>query len=286
MSNIEDRIPKQPPTPLASSGEDRPRFLSLRTKFSLFVSLVIVLVCTGLSGFLIQQEAVIMKRSMLNTGTILVNTLNKVSLNRLIIQDTDYLGKMLEGALSAPEVVYAIIRDQNGKMLVGKSKGILTNASEIIRDKRQPLLPNEAHTTPLFSQPPKSFDKAQPLITILHTVIFRGHDFAPCIKSGPSTTPLDSVPGNHLRLCAPSLSSDTTVNHGRLALFGNTKPIPNCSKSIKDHHRPDSSWYIHNIYAKRLEPDSAEYRITDVWHYSTRNRSYRFSDKPDYHSYA
>ena len=83
MSNIENDNPQQPAAPFVKSGEDAPRFLSLRTKFSLFVSLVIILVCSGLSGFLIQQEATIMKRSMVNTGTILVNTLNKISLNRL-----------------------------------------------------------------------------------------------------------------------------------------------------------------------------------------------------------
>ncbi len=143
MSTIEDYIPKQPVSPLANPVERLPGFLSLRTKFSLFVSLVIVLVCTGLSGFLIQNEAEIMKRLLLNTGTFLVNTINKVSLNRLIIHDTDYLEKVLEGALSVPEVVYAIIRDQNGKMLVSKSKGFLTNGSLGIRDNSQPLLPNE-----------------------------------------------------------------------------------------------------------------------------------------------
>ena len=174
MSNIENDNPQQPAAPFVKSGEDAPRFLSLRTKFSLFVSLVIILVCTGLSGFLIQQEATIMKRSMVNTGTILVNTLNKISLNRLIIHDTDYLGRMLEGPLSAPEVVYAIIRDQNGQMLVSQSKGILTNASDVIRDHSQPLIPDEMHTTPLFSQPQNSATSNHPLVTILHTVEFEG----------------------------------------------------------------------------------------------------------------
>ena len=102
MNTTEDRNPKQPPSSLARPDEDVPRFLSLRAKFSLIVSLVIILVCTGLSGFLIQQEAKIMTRSLRNTGTILVKTLDKVSLNRLIIHDTDYLGKMLEGPLAAP----------------------------------------------------------------------------------------------------------------------------------------------------------------------------------------
>ena len=174
MSNIENDNPQQSAAPFVKSGEDAPRFLSLRTKFSLFVSLVIILTCTGLSGFLIQQEATIMKRSMVNTGTILVNTLNKISLNRLIIHDTDYLGRILEGPLSAPEVVYAIIRDENGQMLVSQSKGILTNASDVIRDHSQPLIPDETHTTPLFSQPQNSATSKHPLVTILHTVEFEG----------------------------------------------------------------------------------------------------------------
>jgi len=174
MNNIEDRHPKQLTSRLVRPVENVPRFLSLRTKFSLFVSLVIILVCTGLSGFLIQQEAKIMTHSLLNTGIILVKTLDKVSLNRLIIHDTDYLEKMLEGVLTAPEVVYAVIRDQNGNMLAGKSKGILANASEVIRDNSQPLLPNETHITPLFSQPPDPSDDSQPLITVLHTLDSEG----------------------------------------------------------------------------------------------------------------
>ncbi len=174
MSNIEDGLSQRPTSPIVKPVEDRPRFLSLRTKFSVFVSLVIILVCTGLSSFLIQQETETMKRALLNTGTILVTTLNKVSTNRLIIQDTDYLEKMLEGALSAPEVVYAIIRDQHGNMLVAQSKGILTHASEVIRDGNRPLLPDETHTTPLLTRTSHTSDSSIPLITILHTLESKG----------------------------------------------------------------------------------------------------------------
>lgn len=173
MSTIKDHFSQLRGGHINNPVENQPRFLSLRTKFSLFVSLVIILVCSGLSGFLIQKESEIMKRSLMNTGTILVNTLNKVSLNRLIIQDTDYLDNMLEGALSAPEVVYAIIRDQNGNSLVAKSKGNLVNIAEVIRDNSHPLLPNEAHTAPLFSQSSSTQD-SQPLITILHTSVSVG----------------------------------------------------------------------------------------------------------------
>ena len=169
MNNFKDQNSRQPAAPVVNPVVDRSRFLSLKTKFSLFVSLVIILVCTGLSGFLIQQEASIMKRSLLNTGNILVKTLNKISLNRLIIHDTDYLGKMLEGTLSASEVVYAIVRDQQGNILVSQSKGILTNTSEVIRDPNRPLLPDDSHTLPFFSEPPKASTLNQPLISILYT---------------------------------------------------------------------------------------------------------------------
>ena len=170
MNTIKDQNPKLPAGSSANLVEDSQRFLGLRAKFSLFVSLVIILVCTGLSGFLIQQETRVMKRSLLNTGTFLVNTLNNISLNRLIIQDTDYLGKMLEGALSAPEVVYAVVRDQEGTILVSQSKGLITNPSKVIRDARQPLLPDESHTLPLLTQSSETPSSGQPLITVLHTI--------------------------------------------------------------------------------------------------------------------
>ena len=174
MSSFKDHFSQKLVSPLGKPPADQPRFLSLRTKFSLFVSLVIVLVCSGLSGFLIQKEAKIMKRSLLNTGSILVNTLNKVSLNRLIIHDTNYLEKMLEGALSAPEVVYAIIRDQHGNTLVAKSKGHLTNMAHVQRDSSQPLLPNEIHTNPLFNQSSLSSQSSKPIITVLHSSMSAG----------------------------------------------------------------------------------------------------------------
>ncbi|WP_342348666.1 ATP-binding protein [uncultured Nitrospira sp.] len=158
-----------PPSPLPTEHTGIPSgFLTLRAKFSLFVSLVIVLACSSLSGYLIQQEAEVMKDALLKTGTILVKTLNNVSVNRLIIQDTHYLETMLDGALSAPEVVYAIVRDQDGNVLVGKSKGKLVDTTRLTRDETQPLLPDDSLTEGLItSAPQKSIN--EPLLTVLHT---------------------------------------------------------------------------------------------------------------------
>ena len=141
-------------------------FLSLRAKLSIFVSLVVILVCTGLSAVLIQQEAAVMRTSLLQTGSILVKTLNKVSINRLVIQDTDYLTKMLEGALSAPEVVYAIARDQGNQVLVKKTKGRLVNARGVARDPILVLNPVEL-SLESFQESKNPDQPIEPIITVL-----------------------------------------------------------------------------------------------------------------------
>ncbi len=144
------------------------KFLSLRTKFSLFVSLVIILVCSGLSGYLIQQEADRMKASLVNTGTILVKTLSRVSTNRLIVQDTDYLNTMLDGALSAPEVVYALVTDAEGKVLASKSKGHLMSGSGLSRNEARPQFP-DPRILETWLETAQTLPVNDPVISVLRT---------------------------------------------------------------------------------------------------------------------
>ena len=53
-------------------------FISLRTKFVLFVSLVIIAVCSGLSWYFIKQQSDSMTRSLIGTGSILATSLQYV----------------------------------------------------------------------------------------------------------------------------------------------------------------------------------------------------------------
>jgi signal transduction histidine kinase len=169
MNNIEKRPPEQPPPSTIDLEREGPRFLSLRAKFSIFISLLIMLVCSGLSAVLLQQESAVMEQALMNTGTILVKTINKLSTNRVIIQDIDYLETILDGAMSAQEVVYAIARDQEGRILVGKSKGILQKGSQGIRNREFLLFPDDALTTTFFSQQQHT-PYTQPLISVWETV--------------------------------------------------------------------------------------------------------------------
>ncbi len=109
-----------------------------------------------------------MKGALVNTGTILVKTLKKVSTNRVVIQDLAYLETVLEGALSSPEVVYALVRDHQGHVLVQKSKGELEEGRQNQRKADRPIFPDRTLTNELWEeQHPQRM--AQPVITVWHT---------------------------------------------------------------------------------------------------------------------
>src|SRR2546425_4708972 len=108
-----------------SGGRARRRFISLRTKLTGFVSLIIITVCSGLGWYFINQRADMMQSSLINTGTILAQNLAYNSRHLLFIEDLEGLGKLLDGVMEVEEVVYVVITGPEGKQLVAKSKGNL-----------------------------------------------------------------------------------------------------------------------------------------------------------------
>jgi two-component system, sensor histidine kinase and response regulator len=154
--------------PAATPPGESAGFYSLRTKFSVFVSLVIILVCGGLSAYLIHQASERMKGSLINTGTILVKTLARVSSHRLIIRDMDYLETMMEGTLSGREMVYALVTDAKGNILVSQSKGPLKETRTLLRDQTQPLFPDPQLLLERLQEPP-GVPPSEPWVTVLHT---------------------------------------------------------------------------------------------------------------------
>src|SRR5213593_2162330 len=108
-----------------SGGRARRRFISLRTKLTGFVSLIIIAVCSGLGWYFIQQRAEMMNSSLVNTGTILAENLAYNSRHLLFIEDLEGLGKLIDGVMEVEEVAYAVVTGPEGKQLVAKSKGNL-----------------------------------------------------------------------------------------------------------------------------------------------------------------
>src|SRR5207244_9592665 len=108
-----------------SGGRARRRFISLRTKLTGFVSLIIIAVCSGLGWYFIQQRAEMMNSSLVNTGRILAENLAYNSRHLLFIEDLEGLGKLIDGVMEVEEVVYVVLTGPEGKQLAAKSKGNL-----------------------------------------------------------------------------------------------------------------------------------------------------------------
>ena len=82
------------------------RFISLRTKFVLFISVVIVAVCSSLSWYFIEQRREFMTDSLTNTGRILAENLAYNSRNAVILEDQISLSRLIAGHDDIDDLVH------------------------------------------------------------------------------------------------------------------------------------------------------------------------------------
>jgi two-component system, sensor histidine kinase and response regulator len=125
-------------------------FFSLRTKLVLFISLIIIAVCSGLSWYFIHQQAETMTRALLETGTILVKNLAHNSRYAAIIEDRVVLEEYIAGVLEGEAVVYAVISAADGSVLAQATKGRLSERNGVARSQNEALYPNRTLTQTLF----------------------------------------------------------------------------------------------------------------------------------------
>jgi signal transduction histidine kinase len=109
-----------------SGGRPARHFISLRTKLVAFISLIIIVICSALSAYFIQQRAGVMNNALINTGTILAKNLAYNSRHLLFIEDLEGMGKLIDGVMEVEEVGYVIITGPEGKISVTKRKGNLS----------------------------------------------------------------------------------------------------------------------------------------------------------------
>jgi len=97
-------------------------FISLRTKFVLFISLVIIAVCSGLSWYFIKQQSDSMTRSLIGTGSILVKNLAYNARYGLVAKDRVLLEQLIDGVLEVEDSVYVVFTGPDGTQFAMKSK--------------------------------------------------------------------------------------------------------------------------------------------------------------------
>lgn len=130
-----------------------PGVFSLRTKLVLFISLIIIAVCSGLSWYFIHQQAETMTRSLLEMGTILAKNLAYNSRYAAITEDKVDLDQYIAGVMQSKAVVYAVITGADGTVHAASSKGKLLNRTGVTRTPDQVLYPSSAPAETLFKSP-------------------------------------------------------------------------------------------------------------------------------------
>ncbi|MEP7152157.1 MAG: ATP-binding protein [Nitrospira sp.] len=146
--------------PFLSSGLGR--FISLRTKFVVFFSLILILTCSGMSWYFVYSKRLAMTERVRDLGAILVKNLAHNVRYGIIIEERVILEQFIDGVMGVDEVVYAIITGADGQVLAAKSKGKLANSLGSLRSAEQPFYPRPDIAELVLKRPP-----AQPTITRL-----------------------------------------------------------------------------------------------------------------------
>ncbi len=129
------------------------RFVSLRTKFVVFFSLIIILTCSGMSWYFIHSKRVAMTERVQDLGSILVKNLAHNVRYGIILEDRVILEQFIDGVLVVDEVVYAQITGADGQVLAAKSKGKLKSPLGTVRVVDQPFYPSAALAASLIKYP-------------------------------------------------------------------------------------------------------------------------------------
>jgi signal transduction histidine kinase len=128
-------------------------FVSLRTKFVVFFSLIIVLTCSGMSWYFMQSKRTAMTERVKDLGTVLVKNLAHNVRYGIIIEERVMLEQFIDGAMGTDEVVYVIITGADGQILAAKSKGKLNSPFGTVRSAEQPFYPRPDIAESLLAAP-------------------------------------------------------------------------------------------------------------------------------------
>jgi len=138
-------------------------FLSLRTKFMLFFSLILAVTCSSLSGYYVEARREAMTNSLQQLGTILLTSVVRnahFQYAGLVAEDHVTLQQFIDGLVAVQDVVYVVITRQDGTILAQHTKGTRQSSDSLSRSVNHPLYPDSQIVKQVFQTP-----NATPLIT-------------------------------------------------------------------------------------------------------------------------
>ena len=142
-------------------------FLSLRTKFVLFFTLILILACSAMSWFFIESRRTGMAIRLQQVGTFLLTSVvsnEHFQYAGLVAEDRTTLQQFIEGFVAIEDVVYVVITGSDGTVLAQHTKGARQSSSSLVRSEDHPLYPDSQTAKQLFQSA-----STTPLITRLST---------------------------------------------------------------------------------------------------------------------
>ena len=134
--------PEEPGAPVALPANG---FLSLRTKFVLFFSFILVIACSTLSWYYVEERRTAMAGNLQQLGTILLTNVVRNDHFRyagLVAEDRATLQQFIEGLVAVQDVVYVVITGSDGTVLAQHTKGSRQSSGSLVRSVDHPLYPD------------------------------------------------------------------------------------------------------------------------------------------------
>src|SRR5689334_6542987 len=146
------RSPRIDPQTLAGTG----KLASLRTKFVVFFSLILILTCSTLSWYFIEVRRVSMTDNLNQLGTILLTSVvnnGQFRYGALIAEDRATLREFVESLMAVEDVMYVVIRGADHIILAQQNKLVRESSGSITFTQERRYYPDEAIAEALYGEP-------------------------------------------------------------------------------------------------------------------------------------
>jgi signal transduction histidine kinase/HAMP domain-containing protein len=139
------------------------RALGLRPKFVLFFSLILIIVCSTLSGYYVETRREAMTDNLQQLGRILLTSVTHnehFQYAGIVAEDRPTLQQFIQGLMAVQDVVYVVITRPDGSVLAQHTKGSRQSSADLVRSLDHPLYPEPQIVKRLFRSP-----QTTPLVT-------------------------------------------------------------------------------------------------------------------------
>lgn len=184
------------------------KLASLRTKFVIFFSLILILTCSTLSWYFIEVRRVSMTENLNQLGIILLTSVvnnGQFRYGGLIAEDRATLREFVDSLMAVDDVVYVVIRGADHIILAQQNKIVRESSGSVTFSQERRYYPEEAIAERLYRSPtnvphitPVALSKDKILIPdegtsntmwILSSLNENVYDFALPVLRKPTTDP-------------------------------------------------------------------------------------------------